>query len=144
MGAIFAAMHLLVRTSPQVGPRVWEPTLREQVVGPDLSAFDEAVRLGYETGRDRLQLPEGEPLGTIYGSFEGVRVDASTTEAVSLRVLIEAPGDDGSPARAAMIVQLSWSGSDWLLIAPPRGDWATVRTLTPPASTAGYTPLPGR
>ena len=143
-GAVFAALHLLVRTSPQVGPRVWAPTLQEQVVGPDLAAYMDAVRLGYQAGRDRLQVPDGEPLGRIYASIQGVRIDAYTEQAASLRVLIEAPGADGNPARAATVVQVSWSGSDWQLIAPPQGDWATVRVLVSPATAAGYTPLPGR
>src|SRR4051794_9259746 len=32
-GAVVAALHLLVRTTPQVGPVVFEPTLLDQVVG---------------------------------------------------------------------------------------------------------------
>jgi hypothetical protein len=143
-GAVFAALHLLVRTSPQVGPQVWAPTLREQVAGPDLAAYTEAVRLGYQAGRDRLQVPDGRPLGRIYASIQGVRIDGYAEQAASLRVLIEAPGADGNPARAATMVQVSWSGSDWQLIAPPQGDWATMRVLVSPTATAGYTPLPGR
>lgn len=143
-GAVLAALHLLVRTSPQAGPRVWEPTLREQVVGPDVAAYVDAVRLDYETARERLQLPYGEPLGRIYASIGGVRIDAYSARAASLRVLIEAPGGDGGLARAATMVQVSWSGTDWQLIAPPRGDWASVRVLVPVSAASGYTPLPRR
>jgi hypothetical protein len=143
-GAVLAALHLLVRSSPQVGPRVWEPTLREQVVGPDVAAYTDAVNQDYETARERLQVPYGEPLGRIYASIGGVRVDAYSPQAASLRVLIEAPGGDGGIARAATVVQVSWSGTDWQLIAPPRGDWSTVRVLISADLAAGYTPLPGR
>jgi hypothetical protein len=141
-GAVFAALHLLVRTSPQVGPRVWEPALREQVVGPDFEAYVDAVRVDYETAREQVQVPYGEPLGRIYASIGGVRIDAYGPQAASLRLLIEAPGSDGSLARAATVVQVSWSGTDWQLIAPPSGDWARVRVLI--SATAGFTPLPGR
>jgi hypothetical protein len=143
-GAVLAALHLLVRTSPQVGPHVWEPTLREQVVGPDVAAYVDAVQLDYETARQRLQLPYGEPLGRIYASIGGVRIDAYNAEAASLRVLIEAPGPEGVSARAATVVQVSWSGTDWQLIAPPRGDWASVRVLVPATAASGYAPLPRR
>src|SRR5689334_7718584 len=34
-GSVLAAVHLLVNTTPQVGSAVFEPTLRDQVVGPD-------------------------------------------------------------------------------------------------------------
>jgi hypothetical protein len=143
-GAVLAALHLLVRSSPQVGPEVWEPTLREQVVGPDVAAYTDAVQRDYETARERLQVPYGEPLGRIYASIRGVRVDAYSPKAASLRLLIEAPGGDGGIARAATVVQVWWSGVDWQLIAPPRGDWSTVRVLVSADLAVGYTPLPGR
>jgi hypothetical protein len=143
-GAVLAALHLLVRTSPQVGPRIWEPTLREQVIGPDVAAYVDAVQLDYETARERLQLAYGEPLGRIYASIGGVRIDAYGAQAASLRVLIEAPGGDGNVARAATIVQVSWSGTDWQPIAPPRGDWASVRVLVPATAASAYTVLPRR
>ncbi len=143
-GAVLAALHLVVRTSPQVGPQVWGPTLREQVVGPDTAAYADAVEQGYETAREQLQISYGEPLGRIYASIRGVRVDAYSPQAASLRLLIEAPGGDGGLARAAAVVQVSWSGTDWQLIAPPRGDWATVRVLVPAEVARAYTPLPGR
>lgn len=142
-GAIFAGLHLLVRTSPQVGPRVWAPTLREQVVGPDAAAFTDAVAQSYDDARQQLQLSYGEPLGRIAATIGGIRIDGYSEHAASLRVLIEAPAGDGRLARAALLVQVAWSGTDWQLVAPPRGDWAAVRTLVP-SSVSGYTPLPGR
>ncbi|MBX7268945.1 hypothetical protein KIF24_24865 [Micromonospora sp. Llam7] len=143
-GAVLATLHLLVRTSPQVGPRVWEPTLREQVVGPDVAAYVDAVAQDYAVAREQLQIPYGDPLAPIYASIAGVRIDSYHPQAVGLRLLIEAPDGDGGVARAATIVQVSWSGTDWQLIAPPRGDWSTVRALVGPAVVRGYTPLPGR
>lgn len=143
-GAVLAALHLLVRTSPQVGPRVWGPTLREQVVGPDVAAYVDAVNQDYAAGREQLQVPHGDPLAPIYASIAGVRIDAYSPQAASLRLLIEAPDGDGGVARAATVVQVSWSGSDWHLIAPPQGDWSTVRALVGPSVVRGYTPLPGR
>ncbi|NIL40675.1 hypothetical protein HCB17_05435 [Salinispora arenicola] len=143
-GAVLAALHLLVRTSPQVGPRIWEPTLREQVVGPDVATYIDAVTQDYAVAQEQLQIPYGDPLSPIYASIAGVRIDSYGPQAASLRLLIEAPDGNGGVARAATVVQVSWTGTDWSLIAPPRGDWSTVRALVGPAVVRSYTPLPGR
>jgi hypothetical protein len=137
-GAVLAALHLIVRTSYQAGPQVWEPTLRDQVVGPDKAAYQEAVRAGHAAA-----LARGEPADRIFATIRGIRLDAYSPQAASLRVLIEAPTGTGT-ARAAAVVQVSWTGSDWNLVAPPRGDWSTVRVPVPAHATAAYSPLPGR
>ncbi|GGM88107.1 hypothetical protein GCM10007977_107590 [Dactylosporangium sucinum] len=143
-GAVLAALHLLVRTSPHVGPSVWEPTIEEQVVGPDAAEFREVVRLGYEIAREEQQLPSGAALGPIPATIRGVRIDAYSTRAVSLRVLVETDRADGTPAWAAAVVQLVWSDGDWRLIAPPKGDWAAVRVPVPAFVLGDYVPLPRR
>lgn len=143
-GAVLAAMHLVVCTSPQVGPAVWQPTLRDQVVGPDAAAFADVVQQDYEELRERLQIPYGQPLGRIYGAIRGVRVDAYSPQAASLRLLIEAPDRKGGIANAVAVVQVSWSNDDWLMVAPPRGNWASVRVLIPPTLVGAFTPVPGR
>ncbi|MFF0659115.1 hypothetical protein [Micromonospora tulbaghiae] len=38
-GAVLAAVHIIVRVNPQVGPAVFEPTLLGQVVGPNAAAM---------------------------------------------------------------------------------------------------------
>src|SRR5689334_20533061 len=38
-GAVVAALHLLVRTAPQVGPAVFEPAIAEQVTGEHAAAM---------------------------------------------------------------------------------------------------------
>ncbi|MDG4833027.1 hypothetical protein O7627_27520 [Solwaraspora sp. WMMD1047] len=143
-GAMLAVVHLVVRTSPQVGPAVFGPTLREQVVGPDAASYAEAVHGDYEAQREQLLLPPGEPLGRIYGSITGLRVDSYSDDAASLRLLIEAPGRDGGIERAATVVQVAWSGGDWKLVAPPQGDWSTVRAPVPADRVGDYPPIPGR
>lgn len=140
VGAVFAALHLIVRTSPQVGPAVFAPTLREQVVGPDAAAYAAAVAASYDSGRRSLGLPYGQPLDPITATVPSVRVQAYTPQACDLLLLVEAA--DG--ARAVTLVQLSWTGSDWRLVAPPLGDWAAVRSPATAETAAGFTPLPAR
>ncbi|WP_229706578.1 hypothetical protein [Micromonospora sonchi] len=127
-----------------MGPHVWEPTLRQQVVGPDVTAYADAVARGYAVAREQLQVPYGDSLTPIYASIVGIRVDTYHPHAASMRLLIEAPDGEGSVARAATVVQVSWSGADWHLVAPPQGDWSTVRTLVGPVLVRGYAPLPSR
>jgi len=143
-GAVLAAMHLVVRTSPQVGPAVFGLTLRDQVVGPDRVAFAQIVNEDYEAGRELLNLPYGEPLEPIRATIRGVRVDDFQPALVSVRLLFEAPDGTGRLGLASAIVQVSWSGTDWKLIAPPGGDWSRVRTPVDATAVAGYVPLPGR
>jgi hypothetical protein len=137
-GAVLAALHLIVRTSYQVGPHVWEPTLRDQVVGPDADAYTEEVRADH-----RAALRRGDAADRIYAAIAGVRLDSYRPEAASMRVLIEAPTGTGT-ARAAAVVQVSWVDGDWRLVAPPHGDWSTVRTPVPAHAVTDYTPPPAR
>jgi hypothetical protein len=60
-----------------------------------------------------------------------------------MRVLIEAPTGTGT-ARAAALVQVAWVDGDWRLVAPPNGDWSTVRAPVPAHAVTEYTPLPVR
>jgi hypothetical protein len=140
-GAVLAAMHLAVRTSPQAGPDMFVLTLAQQVTGPDAAAFTEQVHTGYEQLHQRSAVPYGQPLCPIYGRFAGFALDSHSDTAASLRLLIEAPGPDGLPQLASALVQLSWIDGDWRLVAPPTGDWSRVRTLLPAPAANGYTPL---
>ncbi|GAA1026160.1 hypothetical protein GCM10009557_02860 [Virgisporangium ochraceum] len=137
-GAVLAALHLIVRTSYQAGPAVWEPTLRDQVVGPDAVAYAEEVRADH-----RAALRRGDKADRIYAAIAGIRLDSYRPEAASMRVLIEAPTGTGT-ARAAALVQVAWSDNDWRLVAPPHGDWSTVRTPVPADAVSDYIPLPAR
>lgn len=47
-GAAFAALHLSLRVTPEVGPDVYGPTLAAQVVGDDTVALRTIVDEEYE------------------------------------------------------------------------------------------------
>ena len=141
-GAVLAGLHLAVRVSPQLGPSVFVPTLAEQVTGPDAAVFTQLVHVQYQQLQQAAHTGYGRPVCPIYGRFTGYLLDSHTATAASLRLLIEAPGPGGGPQLASVLVQLSWLDGDWRLVAPPRGDWARVRTLLPASAAAGYHPLP--
>ncbi len=66
LGAVLAAANISVRLSPQVGPEVFRPTLREQVVGPDADALAQHLDEDYQAARAQLGLPYGAPAGRLY------------------------------------------------------------------------------
>lgn len=144
VGAVFAAMHLVVRTSPRVGPQVFGPTVREQVYGPDRQALADQIDADYADARDRQQVPYGQPLEPAFAVMSGYRIDFFDGTSATVRLLLRLPGPHGDPAYVASTLQLSFLDGDWRLMAPPRGDWATVRVEVPASAAADYTSLPGR
>jgi hypothetical protein len=140
-GAVLAALHLSVRVSPQLGPDVFVPTLAEQVTGPDATVLAHEVHAQYQQLQQQAQARYGQPVCPIYGRLAGFLLDSHTSVAASLRLLIEAPGPGGGPRLVSVLVQLSWVDGDWRLVAPPRGDWARVRTLLPASAAGDYQPL---
>jgi hypothetical protein len=122
-GAVFAAAHLLVRTAAQVGPRVFDPTIAEQVVGPDQPSMREQVAQTYTQLRDTAQVPDGQPVGRLSGALRGFRVDSYTPTEAVLVVLTEATDSTATTRLAATQVRMRWTGGDWAMVAPAGGTW---------------------
>jgi len=139
LGAVLAAVHISLRLSPQVGPAVFEATLREQVVGGDTAALGQHLAEDYEQARARLGLPYGAPAGQLYATARGYQVEANEPTTATVRLLIEGPGTSGS-VLVALTLHTQWVGSDWALLAPPGGTWDTTAAVVTDAS--GYTDFP--
>lgn len=139
LGAVLAAVHISVRLSPQAGPTVFEPTLREQVVGAGAAALGEQLDEDYQQARAQLGLPYGQPAGRLYSTSRGYRIEAGADTA-TVRLLIEGPGPSGGSVLIALVVTVQWVGGDWALVAPPGGDWSTNASVV--TDTAGYTRFP--
>lgn len=138
-GALLAAIHITVRASLRWGPKVFEATLNEQVIGPDAEALLISTRAGYEKSRgDR---PAGEALGRGYVVLEGFRWQVYSPEFASLDLVSAGPGDSDMTVRAVTRVQLQWRDGDWRVLAPPAGMWAG--TAAPVDTTDGYVRFPG-
>lgn len=142
LGAVLCAANISVRLSPQVGPDVFAPTLREQVVGPDRDALSQHLDEDYQAARAQLGLPYGGQAGRLYSTTIGYRVDMLGTEAATVRLLIEGPGTNGGSVMVALVTRVQWTGTDWVLQAPNRGDWSTDVAVVTDAS--GYTTFPNR
>jgi hypothetical protein len=139
-GAVVAALHLLVRTTPQVGPDIFEPTIQAQVVG-EAQALHRAVIDEYTAGAAALGVAYGQPLGELPATLVGVRVEDAQPERVQVAVLTAAVDSTGTRRYAATTVTMLWSDDDWRLSAPPGGSWDAVVRLVDPINVADYPPL---
>jgi len=140
-GAVLAAVHLLVRVSPQVGPAVFEATLRDQVSGPAVPALRAQVTQQYQQLCDQARVACGSPIGVLPAVLRGYRIDVYTDTAVTLRVLTEADAPGTAPLYAATVVQLLWIGTDWSLLAPDGGVWNRSITKVAPEGVGAYHPF---
>jgi len=142
LGAVLAAANISVRLSPQVGPDVFAPTLREQVVGPDTDALSQHLDEDYQAARAQLGLPYGAAAGRLYSTTTGYQLDMHGADAATVRLLIEGPGQAGGSVLVALVTHMQWTGADWALQAPNRGDWNTDAAVV--TDTSGYTTFPNR
>lgn len=135
-GALAAAVHISVRSAALWGPKVFEPTIARQIIGPDQKLLLEACRSSYETQRTRRHLAANAPLGRGYALIEAFRWQTYTPDSATVDLLSAGPGDQGITVRASTRIQLQWNGGDWKVLAPPGGDWGN--TAIPIPNTAGY------
>jgi hypothetical protein len=141
-GAVVAAAHLLVRTTAQVGPRVFEPTLDEQVVGEYASAMRRAVENEYRDTAAARGIPYGEPLGDLPARVAGVLVVAYSDQQATLSILTQAVDATGVTRFAATTLTVMWQAGDWRLVAPLRGTWDTQVRIIAATDVHGYAPWP--
>jgi hypothetical protein len=143
-GAAVAALHLLVRTTAQVGPGVFEPTIDEQVTGEHATAMRYVVGDLYRRGAAQAGLAYGQPLAELPARLVGIRLDSYTDARADLSVLTAAPDASGVTYYAATPVAVVWADGDWRLLAPPGGRWDELVRIVDPANTASYTQITAR
>ncbi|TDC77439.1 hypothetical protein [Actinomadura sp. 7K507] len=137
-GALLAAIHITVRASMQWGPEVFDPTIDQQVIGPDADALLAATRETYE--RHRGDRRDGAALGRGYVVLEGFRWQGYSPVAASVDLVSAGPGDSDVTVRAATRIQVHWHNNDWRVVAPPGGTWAGA--AAPVDSPDGYVRFP--
>ena len=84
----------------------------------------------------------GAPLGNAYVSEEAFRWVAWAPSDATVDLVSAGPGSQGTTVRATTRVEVVWSGGDWLVVAPPGGDWGNAAAALP--SLSGYTVFPGQ
>ncbi|MEU8804901.1 hypothetical protein [Spirillospora sp. NPDC048819] len=139
LGALLAAVHIAVRANARWGPKVFEPTIDEQVIGPDAEALLASTRQAYEELRgDR---PDGAALGRGYVVLEGFRWQGYSPQVASVDLVSAGPGDSDVTARAVTRIQLRWQDGDWRVVGPPGGAWSGAASAI--ESLDGYVRLQG-
>ncbi|MGW5083052.1 hypothetical protein [Micromonospora echinospora] len=138
VGALLAAVHIVVRINPQVGPAVFGPTLRDQVVGPHAAAMRVQVAQAYDELRAQL---DGQPLGRLNAILRGYRIVSYRDDEAAVRLLTEAPGANGVPLLVVAEVRVRWTGSDWALLAPAGGTFEQTVMAASDADTATFIPF---
>jgi hypothetical protein len=140
LGALLAAVNIGVRANAQWGPGIFGPTIRGQVTGPGAAALLAACRSSYARDSLATGVPDGKPLGRVNVTEEAFRWVAYTPADATVDIVSAGPGGDGSTVRAVTRIEVTWSGRDWLVIAPPGGDWGN--SAAPLTSITGYTRFP--
>ncbi|MEU8284155.1 hypothetical protein AB0C01_07430 [Micromonospora sp. NPDC048905] len=140
-GAVLAAVHIVVRVNPQVGPAVFESALRTQIVGADAAAMRVQIRQAYDELRGQTGVADGQPLGRLTATLLGYRIVNYTQDEVVLRLLTEAPDGSGRSLMVSTEVRMRWTGSDWALLAPAGGTFDQAVTVVLDPYTAMFLPF---
>lgn len=143
-GAAFAAVHLVVRCFPFVGPAIYERTIGGQVVGAHRSALLRLTRQAYADAAAASGAVDRAPLDVpARDAVAGYRVvdfdDSVSPSLVQVALLVRQTDDGGSPSFTQFLVHLRWVDGDWRLEAPDWGDWRNAASPAALAASA-FTP----
>ncbi len=138
-GALLAAVHVQERSGTSVGPKVFEPTITNQMVGVDKDAYLSKVEAEYQ--RVRGLQPVG-PNGEITADFVrsrnersgvwGYRIDAYSDSTAFIQVLLQSTPNGAQGTTYVNVGQtLKWIQGDWRLTVPPQGEWMNVSRIVP-------------
>lgn len=132
-GAVLAAVNIFARVESRPGPSVFEPTIQEQVIGPDKDKLLAKAQADYSAGATRGTSPDGA-LSVAIGEARPNRVglwayrvetydNASASVNILLRQLV--PGTS-SYAYFNFPFVVRWIDGDWRLVAPLNGEFGSV------------------
>ena len=122
-GAALAAVHLLVRTGPTVGPAVFEPTIASQATGANVAALKLTTNEIYaDTGASPRTAAGTEVLGYRVESH------SASPSSATVDVVLTSPALRQTDRSLQTTVSLEWINGDWWIVAPPLGDWGQVST----------------
>jgi len=142
LGALVAAVNIAVRANAEWGPGVFIPVIRGQVTGPDAAALLAGCQAAYSQAASAAHITGGQPLGSADVTEEAFRWVSYAPSGATVDLVSAGPGSAGRTALAVTRIQVTWDGTDWKVIAPLNGDWASAAAVL--TSLAGYTVFPGQ
>jgi hypothetical protein len=136
LGALLAMVNIGVRTSWELGPAIFQPTIQQQVTGPFETAMLSADL--DQWGQGGSQEPDsGADAAEVAYLWAGYTPSAATADIVT-----EGTSSDGAVIYAVTQIQVQWQAGDWRVVAPPGGNWGSDATQIP--SLNGYLMFPGQ
>lgn len=137
LGALLAAVNIGVRTSWELGPGVFQPTIQQQVTGP----FEAAMLAADldDWGAGGAQGAGGTGPDAVEAAYQWV---GYTPSSATVDVVTEGTAGNGATVFAVTQIQVEWVAEDWRVVAPPGGDWGNDSAQV--ASPNGYLPFPGQ
>lgn len=132
-GAVLAAMHIFARSETPSGPAIFEPTIQEQVIGPDRDKLLANSQRGYSEAATAGTGPNGELAADVQqarANRVGVwayRTDSYSEVQSALNLLLRqfVPGTS-SYAYINFALTVRWADGDWRLVAPLNGEFSSV------------------
>jgi hypothetical protein len=140
VGAVLAAVNIVVRTAAQWGPAIYRPTITHHVTGPGTRALLAADNRDYAPLRAAAHVPSGQPAGRGYAVEAAYRLAVYSPAAATADIVSEGPASNGTTVLAVTRIQLRWQHGDWRVVAPPGGSWPSSATTA--SSLTSYTPFP--
>lgn len=138
-GAVLGALHIGVRSSSNVGPAVYRPTIADQVVG-DRSSLRIQSDTQYEADRRKYGIVDGEPIPQASKSrYVGWRVDGfEDDEPVTVHLLASGETPSGTTF-VDLVTTVRWEDGDWRLVAPTDGSWQqSVHVVSGPSGFRSF------
>ena len=132
-GAVLAAMHIFARSEIPSGPAVFEPTIQQQVVGPDRDKLLANSQRGYSEAAAAGTGPNGELSREVQQAQTnrvGVwayRIDSYSNDQSAVNLLLRQldPGTS-SYAYINFALTVQWAEGDWRLVAPLNGEFSSA------------------
>jgi hypothetical protein len=139
-GALLAAVNIAVRTAAQWGPAIYQPTIRNQVTGPDASTLLQGDASDYAALRAAAHVRPGQPAGRGYAVEAAYQFAAYRSSGATVDIVTEGPGAAGVTVLTVTRIDVIWLRGDWRVVAPPDGNWASSAAAA--SSLTGYTTFP--
>lgn len=142
IGAALAALHISVRMAPMTGPKVYRPTITDQVVGQDTSKQLAAVDDQYQQLAKVAGVSDGAPVIGATPPFTGYRVRDYTAATATVDLVVTNPYKDTDLQYS---IPVRWTRGDWRIVFAPAdtgGGWFTVTKPNPSTTYAPFTKGP--
>jgi hypothetical protein len=130
-GAVLAAINIFARAESRSGPGVFEPTITEQVTGPDKDKLLENSQKGYADRATQGTGPDGALISAIENarnnrsSLWAYRIDSYDDSSVAVNLLLRTVSA-GTPIYVNFAVTVRWIKDDWRLVAPLNGEFSAA------------------